>query len=82
MQNKLIAINVDDFASKGERIYLSLKNKLEPTHKDEIVAIDVDTGEYFLGKNTIEAVKKGRKKYPNKVFYTVKIGHKAVHSHK
>jgi len=80
--SKIEAINVDDFASRGQRIYDSIEGQLHPQYKGMIVAIDVDTGEYFLGKTVIEAVKTGKKKYPNKIFYTMRVGFKAVHSHK
>ena len=53
--------------------------KLEKEHRGEIVAIEVGTDDYFLGKRGIEAITKARKKYPNAVFYLVKIGFPAVH---
>jgi hypothetical protein len=67
-------------AKRGMEIYQQqLKAKLEKDHKDEIVAIEVESGDYFLGKTIIEAADKGKKKYPGKGFYFIRIGHKAVH---
>lgn len=81
-QEMLKSIDVDSYVSQGQNIYDKIKTKLEPEHNGEIVAIDIDTEDYFLGENVIEAVSKAREKYPNKIFHTVKVGFKAVHCHK
>ncbi len=68
-------------AQEGEKIYQSrLKRKLEGKHRGKIVAIDVDSGKYFMGKTVLEAVEKGRQKYPNKLFHVIRVGYPAVHS--
>ena len=45
-----------------------------PEHKGEIVAINPDISEYFLGKNGINAYKKAAKKFPNKKFFFKRVG--------
>jgi hypothetical protein len=66
---------------KAEAIYRKkLKPKLERKYKGRIVAIDVDSGDYFLGRTVLEAMEKGRKKHPDKIFYAIQIGYRAVHS--
>lgn len=42
--------------------------------KGKIAAIDPETGEWFLGDNLVEAVKKGKAKYPDKIFHVVRVG--------
>ena len=70
-----------DFDRKAEAIYRTkLKPKLERKYKCRIVAIDVESGDYFLGKTVLAAIEKGRKKHPAKIFYAVRIGYPAVHS--
>ena len=54
-------------------------HKLKAQYLGKIVAIDVETGEYFLGDTVIEAGKKGREKYPKKVFHFIRVGFPAVH---
>ena len=56
-----------------------LKSQLDPTYHGQIVAIEVESGDYFIGKSVTEAARKAREKYPEKVFYFVKIGFPAVH---
>lgn len=69
-----------EIARKGQRIYQDkLKATLERDHKGEIVAIDVDTGDYFLGKTVLEAAERGHEKYPGKVFHAIRVGYKVVH---
>ncbi|MFQ6042941.1 MAG: hypothetical protein ACE5PV_18980 [Candidatus Poribacteria bacterium] len=50
--------------------------------KGMIAVIEPNTGDYFLGKSLTEALKKAKMKYPDKVFYSIRIGHTFVHEHK
>ncbi len=69
------------FDRKAQAIYQKkLKPKLEGKYKGRIVAIDVESGDYFVGKTVLDAIEKGRKKHPRKMFYAVRIGYPAVHS--
>jgi hypothetical protein len=52
---------------KGKEIYQQkLKTMLEKDHKGEIVAIEVESGDYFLGRTVIEAADKGKKSIQKK----------------
>ncbi|MFQ5865885.1 MAG: hypothetical protein ACE5IW_11720 [bacterium] len=55
----------------------SLKGK-----KGMIVAIEPETGEWFLGKKVLDSLKKGRKKFPNGIFYFVRVGYPSAHVQK
>jgi len=75
--------NINRFVAKGEEIYQQrLKDKLEPTHYGQIVAIEVESGDYFLGESVIEAGLKARAKYPDKIFHFIKIGFPTVRIHR
>lgn len=74
----LVTVNTAQIASNGEHIYHELKEELEKKYFGRFVAIDTETKEYFLGETQIEASSKAKNKYPNKVFYLVKIGFPAV----
>ncbi|MFQ6057892.1 MAG: hypothetical protein ACE5MB_03300 [Anaerolineae bacterium] len=50
--------------------------------KGMIVAIEPETGEWFLGKNVIEALKSARLKHPQGTFYFVRVGYPSAHTHK
>ena len=69
------------FDRKAEAIYRKkLKPKLEGKYQGRIVAIDFESGDFFVGKTVLEAIEKGRKKHPRKLFYAVRIGYPNVHS--
>jgi len=79
MGQKVHLVDKDEIVEKGQKIYEAIKDKLEPEHKGELVAIEVETGDYFLGQSVIEAIEKGREKYPNTVFHVIRIGYPVVH---
>ena len=58
---------------RAEQIYEQIKVKLHG-NEGKIIAIDVDSGDYFLGTDTIDAINLGKKKYPSKQFYLKRIG--------
>lgn len=64
---------------KAENIYEKIKSKLE-SRKGEIVAIEPDSGDYFIGKDLDEAAEKAEEKYPDKQFYFMRVGFKYVYS--
>ncbi|MCW3130931.1 MAG: hypothetical protein N2V75_12670 [Methanophagales archaeon] len=68
----------EELCSKGERIYAEIKEKLEPTLNNKFVAIEVDSGDYFIGNDAIEAANKARERYPSSVFFLVRIGYPAA----
>ncbi len=67
---------------KPSKALINKIEMLEAKRKGMIAAIDPDSGAYFLGKDMINAVEKGRKKYPNAVFYCIRIGYPAVYEHR
>ncbi len=76
-------MNESQLAKKGKEYYEQhLKDILEKEYRGKIIAIDVDSGDYFFGETVSEAASEGRKKYPGKVFYAVRIGYESVHFHR
>lgn len=67
-----------EFTLKGKAIY----KKIEPKLKDawgKIVAIDVESGNYVLGDDELEAALKARERFPGKVFAFFRVGYPSVH---
>lgn len=79
MTEKVLLVDKDEIVDKGQRIYETIKDRLEPEHKGEIVAIETESGDYFLARRVIEAIEKARKRYPDKVFYVARVGFPVVH---
>jgi hypothetical protein len=47
-----------------------------------LAMIEPETGDWFLGKTTLEAFSKAKEKYPDKIFYCIRIGFPFAHEHK
>lgn len=61
--------------SLGEKIYYKLKDKLTKKYrKDYYVVINPKKEDYFIGKTSVEAIKKARTKYPRGKLFLAQIG--------
>lgn len=60
---------------KAKAIYRKILPKIIKD-KGKIVAIDPETGDYFIGKTVLEACDKGQERYPDKIFFCHRIGFK------
>jgi hypothetical protein len=64
---------------RAKRLYADrFQTELESRHIDRYVAIEPESGEYFLGDTFDEAVKRARAKYPSRLSHTIRIGHRAA----
>ena len=64
---------------RAKRIYADqLQAVLELPHRNRFVAIEPESGEYFLGDTFDEAVKSARAKHPSRLSHTIRIGHRAA----
>ena len=78
-QNNEIILIPEQVAEKGEKVYQEqLKKKLEPKFKGRFVAIEVNSGEYFMGDSLLQSLQKARAKYPDRLFHTIRIGYEGV----
>jgi hypothetical protein len=65
--------------ARAKEIYAGqLQADLEARCRDRFVAIEPESGEYFLGDTFDEAVKSARTKYPTRLSHTVRIGNSAA----
>ena len=69
-------VDIKDISRKGRKIFESISKDLEKEHFGKVVAIDAETGDYFLADTGIEATKKARKKYPSSIFFLARIGYR------
>ena len=65
-----------EIATKAKSLYeTALRAELESSHRGEFVCIEPESGEYFLGATFDEAVNKAIDAYPNRLTYSLRIGH-------
>lgn len=70
----------DVLAESGQRLYdEQLRDQLEPEQTGRFVAIEPDTGRYFLGDTGIGALQAGRRELPDKLFYLLRVGYEAAY---
>lgn len=67
-------IDPQEVARKGEKTYKKVKDKLEKKYFGKFVAVEVESGKYFLGSDQIEAIKKAKQQFPKSIFYIARIG--------
>jgi len=70
---------MDDY-ERAKAIYGGIKQDLRHL-KGKIVAVETDSGDYFIADDELSAVGLGRQKYPGEVFFLFRIGFKAVTWH-
>jgi hypothetical protein len=67
------------FVNRAEAIYRDrLKDVLEPDHLHQFVAVDPDSGDYYLGRTLSEAIGAARAAHPDRLAHAMRIGHSAA----
>jgi len=83
MEVILMSTKDGQLVRKGKELYeRRLKKLLEPEHKGEYIAIEPESGDYYLGQTMSEAYEKAAAAYPDKKFYLARVGHRAAVSFK
>ena len=67
-----------NLSKKAKNIAEKLKQAVDSPDKGNIAAIHPDNGDVFYGEDEIEALEKGWEKYPDTIFYTIRIGYPSV----
>jgi hypothetical protein len=64
-----------DIARRAQAIYdEQLRSQLEVTHADDFVAIEPDSGDYFVAETLSEAIQAARNAHPDRIPFTLRIG--------
>jgi hypothetical protein len=75
----MVSADTKSVIERAKRIYAEqLQAVLEPQHQNRFVAIEPESGEYFLGDTFDEAVKSAKAKHPSRLSHTIRIGHRAA----
>ena len=72
------SLNKEQFAQKGEKIFRSIEDRLKPVHLGKVIAIEIESGNYFIGRTHSEAGYKAKRKFPDKIFYFARVGARAA----
>ena len=66
--------NVQEIIRRGQEIYNSKKNELEPSYNGQHVVIEIESGRYFIGDTRDEAIIKAKREFPHKVMFVKRVG--------
>jgi hypothetical protein len=67
---------VDPIVENGQRFYDEhLKDELEPEHTGRYVAIEPESGRYFLADTGTDALIEAHRSLPQSLFYLARVGY-------
>ncbi|MBW4692731.1 MAG: hypothetical protein KME27_13315 [Lyngbya sp. HA4199-MV5] len=70
----------EEFTQRGNALYESkIRLQVEPNHRNKIVAIDIETGEFEIGDDSLSAADRLFQRLPDAQPWCVRIGTGPVH---
>jgi len=80
MEFEIFGMSSKELAQRGEEIYHQLiRPKLTEADRGKCIVIDVDSGDYQIGKDTIETIPLLKARHPNAKPWCRRIGYTAYH---
>ena len=71
---------IDEICDRGEEIYRErLKHLLEPLENGKFIVIDIESGDYEVAEEELDASHRLKARRPESVRFLAKIGCRAAH---
>ncbi len=71
----------EEVESRGEEIYAQhIRQHVEAGNTGKFVVIDIETGEYEIDKDDLEATRRALAKRPDAILYGVRIGYPTAYT--
>ena len=67
-----------NLVSRGKQIYTQLQYTIETKYPGQYIAIDPISSEYFISTRLADALRMAKDKFPDRTFYTVRIGYETA----
>jgi hypothetical protein len=75
----MVSADTRDIIDRAKRLYAERwQAALEADHHGRFVAIEPDSGDYFLADTLDDAVRAARTRHPTRLTHVVRIGHAAA----
>jgi len=71
-------MKTQDIIRRGKEVYEKIRATLELKYPDQYVSIDPISKEYFIADTLGASLANAHAKFPEREFYTVRIGHDTV----
>ena len=74
-------LSSEETARRGDEIYeRDIRRQVEADHHGEVVAIDVESGEWAIGENVIAATDRLWERHPAAIeIWSLRVGYRALH---
>ncbi len=70
----------DEIAQNGQMIYdRQIRAKVEAGNKGKFLVLDIETGEYELDTNELDALQRAKAKNPDAALYILRVSYSAAH---
>jgi len=70
----------EEVEARGQALYeQQIRSAVEPEHKGKFLVMDVETGEYEIDEDDLNATKRAVLKRPDAVLYGLRIGYPAAY---
>lgn len=70
----------EEVEARGQALYEQrIRSAVEPEHNGKFLVLDVETGEYEIDEDDLNATKRALAKGPNAVLYGLRIGYSAAY---
>ncbi len=75
----MVSAHTRSVIARSKKLYSErLQTELEATHRDRYVAIEPDSGDYFLADTMDGAVRAACVKHPGCITHIIRVGHPAA----
>jgi hypothetical protein len=75
----MVVSGSSELAQRARAIYeQNLRARLEASNRDDFVAIDPESGDFYLGKTLSEAIQASRAARPGVISFVLRVGHVAA----
>lgn len=75
----MVSADTQSVIDRAKQIYAErLQATLEADHRGRFVAIEPESGDYFLADTLDAAVRAARARHPSRLSHTVRVGHPAA----
>jgi hypothetical protein len=65
-------------SKKDQKIFEMPAEELTKSHFSRFIAIEVDSGDYFIGEAAIEATQRAQARHPEKIFFLGRMGYRTA----
>ena len=71
---------IDEVCDRGEQIYEErIKHLVEPEHNGKFIVIDIESGDYEMDEEELDASARLKKRRPELVGFLARVGYKSAY---